>query len=335
VSIVGRNVHYISRIAALVGLWAIGAGEAQTLPEKLIEAGHWKRARIIVEARIHDDPRDAMANFLLSQIRNAFGDRESPQALAERAVAIDGGTAKYHRQLAEVLGVKAQHAGIFQQLVLARRFKKEIDAAITLDPHDLQALRDLMEFYLLAPGIAGGDKARAWTIAEQIARVDPAEGFSAQARLAEFNRDRNHVEGLLCKAVDVAPASYRARIALASFYASPSFSNLERAEQHAREAAQIDPGRVEAYAILVQVYASQGRWSDLDSILATAEREVSDDFVPSYRAGETILASGRDITRAVRCFRKYLSGEPEGNAPTLPEAQRKLGLALEKLTHHE
>lgn len=327
-------MHNISRIVALVGFLAIGAGEAQTQPERLIEAGHWKRARTIVEARIHDDPRDAMANFLLSQIRNAFGDRESPQALAERAVAIDGGTAKYHRQLAEVLGVKAQHSGIFQQLVLARRFKKEIDTAIALDSRDLQALRDLLEFYLLAPGITGGDKAKARTIAEQIARIDPAQGFSAQARLAEFNGDRNQVEGLLCKAVDVAPANYRARIALANYYASPSHSNLERAEQHARQAAQIDPGRADAYSIIAQTYAARGRWSDLDSMLATAEREVPDDFVPAYRAGEAILASGRDLDRAVRCFRKYLSGEPEGNTPTLSGARRKLDLALEK-SHHE
>jgi tetratricopeptide (TPR) repeat protein len=334
---VDRNVPYISHIVALIGLWAIGAGEAQTVPEKLIEAGHWKRARTIVEARIHDDPRDAMANFLLSQIRNAFGDRESPQALAERAVAIDGGTAKYRRQLAEVLGVKAQHSGIFQQLVLARRFKKEIDAAIALDSHDLQALRDLMEFYLLAPGIAGGDKAKARTIAEQIVRIDPVEGFSAQARLAEVNGDHNQVEGLLCRAVEAAPPNYRARIALSNFYALSGRSNLERAEQHAREAAQIDPGRVEAYAILAQIYAARGRWGDLDSVLATAEREVRDDLVPAYRAGETILASGRDIDRAVRCFRKYLTSEPEGNAPTRSDAQRKLVLALEKLGahHHE
>jgi tetratricopeptide (TPR) repeat protein len=140
---------------------------------------------------------------------------------------------------------------------------------------------------------------------------------------------------MLFKAVEAAPANYRVRIALASFYASPSQSNLERAEQHARQAAQIDPGRADAYAILARTYVARGRWSDLDSVLATAEREVPDDFVPAYRAGETLLASGSEIDRAVRCFRKYLSGEPEGNAPTLADAQRKLGLAQEKLTHHE
>jgi len=171
------------RIGAIVftGLLAIGPAAAQSLPEKLIEAGHWKKARAIAEARLREDPRDALPNFLLSQIRNAFGDRESPLVFAEKAVSLDGGVAKYHRQVAEVLGVKAQHSGIFQQLVLARRFKKEIDTAIALDPTELQALRDMMEFYLLAPGIAGGDKVKAAAMAEHIASIDSRASIPPRA----------------------------------------------------------------------------------------------------------------------------------------------------------
>jgi hypothetical protein len=47
---------------------------------------------------------------------------------------------------------------MFQQLFPARRFKKEIDTPISQYPSDLQALRGLMEFYLVAPGITHGDK---------------------------------------------------------------------------------------------------------------------------------------------------------------------------------
>ncbi len=114
-------------LLAFTCLLAIEPGAAQSLPEKVIEAGHWKKARAIVESQIRNDPRDAMANFLFSQIRNAFGDRESPLVFAEKAVSLDGRVAKYHRQIAEVIGVRAQHSGMLQQLVLARRFKKEID----------------------------------------------------------------------------------------------------------------------------------------------------------------------------------------------------------------
>jgi tetratricopeptide (TPR) repeat protein len=317
-------------ILAFTGLLAIGPGAAQS-PEKLIEAGHWKKARAIVESRIQNDPRDAMANFLLSQIRNAFGDRESPLVFAEKAVSLDDRVAKYHRQIAEVLGVRAQHSGMLQQLVLARRFKKEIDTAIALDPVDLQALRDLMEFYWLAPGIAGGDKAKAAVMADRIARIDAAEGLSAKARLAALQGNHGRVEGFLREALEKDPSRYRSRIALAGFYAASDEANPEAVEQ-ARRALQIDPGRAEAYGILARVYAARGQWAELESILVRAEKEGPDDLIPYYRAAESLLESNHELERAVRYLRKYLGSEPEGNEPTLSEARVKLGLALEKHT---
>ena len=174
-----------------------------------------------------DDP---LANFLLSQIRNAFGDRSAPLTLAEKAVALDGRTAKYHRQLGEVGGVLAQHANALQEVFLARRFRKEIDAAVALDPLDIQAWRYLPEFYLLAPGIVGGDRRKAAATAEQ-------------------------TEALLVKAAAAEPPSYRARIELARFYRDSGQRTLNQAERLAKDAIRLDRGRVDAYAVLAQVYA--------------------------------------------------------------------------------
>src|SRR5260370_9145331 len=162
------------RLLLIVCVVAVSWAE-QSPAEKLIEAGHWKRAVEAVEI-----PGDALSTFLLSQIRAAFGDRATPLSLAEKAVALDGRTAKYHRQIAEVVGVAAQHAGAIQQLFLARRFRREIDTALSCDPRDLQALGDLLEFYLLAPGIAGGDPRKAAEVASQVAAIDAIEGLLAR-----------------------------------------------------------------------------------------------------------------------------------------------------------
>ncbi|HEY1496939.1 MAG TPA: hypothetical protein VGF49_20435, partial [Candidatus Solibacter sp.] len=176
--------------------------------EKLIEAGHWKRARVLVERRLREAPDDPNATFLASQIRNAFGDHDAPLQLAEKAVRLDGGVARYHRQLAEVQGVMAQRAGMLQQFMLARRFRSEIDTALRLDPRDTQALRDLLEFYLLAPGVVGGDAKKAAPVAERIAAIDAAEGFLAKARIAEFHKDHAQTIEMLRSAAEVRPASY-------------------------------------------------------------------------------------------------------------------------------
>ena len=311
------------RLLLMVGLAAVCRAE-QSPAEKLIEAGHWKRARIAVEA-----PRDAASNFLLSQIHAAFGDRTTPLELAEKAVALDGNTAKYHRQVAEVLGITAQHAGTIQQLFLARRFRREIDAALSLDPRDVQSLRDLIEFYLLAPGIAGGDPHKAAEIAVRIAGIDAVEGLLARARIAGFQKQTAVRETALRQAADTQPPRYKAHIALAQFYRESGHSNASAAEAQAKAAMNLDPGRVDAYALLAAIYADGGAWSELDATLAAALREVPDDLAPHYRAAERLLAGGRDTARAERYLRVYLTQEPEGNQPSASEARWKLGLVLE------
>jgi tetratricopeptide (TPR) repeat protein len=322
---------------AILVLLAAGSVSAQSPAtqspaEALIEAGHWKRARALVQARFREAPKDPLSLYLTSQIHFAFGDSDTPLKLAEKALALDGSTAKYHRQVAEVTGVMAQHTNVFQQLLLARRFKKEIDAAITLDPNDIQALHDLMEFYLLAPGIAGGDKAEARAVAERIGRIDRAQGFSAEARLAELDKDAGKAEGLLRKAAETAPGSYKANMELAQFELAKEHRNLDAAESAARAALRIDATRAAAYSALAEIYARRGRWEALANLLAAADEAAPDDLTPHYRAAEALLEkpmqpAGKSLDAAQQNLRKYLTQEPEGNEPTAAAAREKLELA--------
>jgi predicted Zn-dependent protease len=305
-------------LASVAGL------SAQTPAEDLIEAGHGKRARALVEPRLHETPNDPLAVFLMSQINFAFGHKEAPLDLAEKAVALAPGVAKFHRQLAEALGVKAQRSNLFQQAFLARRFKKEIEAALAIDPNDIQAQRDLMEYDLLAPGLVGGDRKQAEAVAERIGRMDRGQGFLAQARIAQFYHDPGRQELMLRKAVDAAPSKYKIRIALAQFY-SKERVNWDAAAENARAAIEIDPARADGYSILAAAYASQGKWPELEATLAEADRAVPDDLTPHFRAAEASIVAGNNDTAARAELRKYLSQEPEGNEPTLTDARQKLG----------
>ena len=316
----GRGIAF-SMVAMCLAPAALGQPAD---PEKLIEAGHWKQARAVVEARLRQAPGDPLANFFLSQVRNAFGERTTPLPLAEKAVALGPGVAKYHRQLAEVLGVQAQHAGAIQQLLLARRFRKEVDLALALDPRDVQALRDLLEFYLLAPGIAGGDSRKAAETAQRIGELDAPQGFLAGARIAEFHRQTSEAALELRRAAQAQPPSYRARVELARFCLAPEHSDPRAAESAAKEALSLDRGRVDAYSVLADVYAGGAEWSPLDAILTEASRQVPDDLTPYYRAADRLLSAGRDPARAERYLRTYLGEEPEGNEPPASEARQKL-----------
>jgi tetratricopeptide (TPR) repeat protein len=296
--------------------------------EQLIRSGHWKRARVLVERRLAEAPGDADAYYLLSMVRNAFGDHASPLSLVEKAVRLDNGVARYHRQLAEVQGVMAQHAGILQQISLARRFRNEIGTALQLDPRDVQAQRDLLEFYLVAPGILGGDTKKAEQVAQRIAEIDATEGLLAQARIAEFGRNIGRAEALLGQAAEVRPPSYKAQMALAELCLSKACRKEDAAEQAGKAAIQLDAGRVGGWSVLSTVYAARADWSALDAILASSTRAVPDDATPYYRAAERLLLDGREPARAERYLRVYLAQEPEGNQPTVTDARRQLGLAL-------
>jgi tetratricopeptide (TPR) repeat protein len=325
-----RVLAPVTRLAVL--LLAIVPLSAQSTAEKLIAEGHWKRARTIVEATTHGNPQDALSCFLMSQIKAAFGDRQAPLPLAEKAVALDARTAKYHRQVAEVIGMMAESSGAFSQFLMAHRFSREIHLALELDGKDLQAWRDLEEFYLLAPAIAGGSRNDARNTAHTIARLDPVAGFLAEARLAEAEKLPEKARERYRRAVEAAPSNYHALIALAQFDLGRGHENLDEAAREAAEAVRIDGARAEAYAVLAEVFAARSDWTNLDHVLESAERTAPDDFLPFYRAGERLLAAASDLRRAESYFRKYLSQDPEGNTPSHAEAHWKLGQVLAKLS---
>lgn len=295
--------------------------------EQLVQAGHWKRARALVETGHAGD--EALSSYLLSQIRYAFGDHTTPLVLAEKAAALNGRVAKYHRQLAEVLGVQAMHANPLQQVLLARRFRKEIDTALEIDARDVQALRDLIEFYLAAPGIVGGDPRKAEATAAKIEEIDAAEGFLAKARIAAFHKQTAETSEMLRAATQTQAPSYRAWIELADFHLAAEHFNAEAAEAAAHGALNLDRNRVDAYIVLARVYVHQAEWRALDAVLEDALHQSFDDLAPYYYAGDELLRSRRDAARAERYFRTYLEQEPEGNQPSVPQAHWKLGRALE------
>jgi tetratricopeptide (TPR) repeat protein len=187
----------------------------------------------------------------------------------------------------------------------------------------------LLEFFLLAPGIAGGDAHQAEATAARIGALDPAQGCLAEARIAAFRKQYSRSGELYRMAVRTAPGRYRSRVALALYDLSASPPELNEAELQARAALALEPGRIDAYSILAEVYTEQGRWSELQALLSQAAAAVPDDPAPWYRAAVRLLNSRRELPRAGQYLRVYLSQEPEGNEPTAAEARSQLALVLQ------
>jgi tetratricopeptide (TPR) repeat protein len=314
----------------LTGLQAKTALANDPAPEALIKAGHWKRARPLVEQHYQANPGDARSAYLLSQVKAAFGDLSAAVTLAEKAVALDSNNADYHVQLGAVCGETAEKASLFAKAGWAHRFKEETDKGAALDTKNLDARFALLEFYLQAPRLMGGSKEKAAAMAEEIGRIDPARGYLAQARLAQENKDPLQQEVAFQKASAAAPHDYEILVSVANFYSRDTQKKYGELEKYSREAVKVDPGQAGAYSLLAFALAAEGRWPELDTALAEAEKNVPDDLTPYYQAARALLYTAKDLPRAERYLRKYLGQEPEGEAPTLAHAHWRLGLILEK-----
>jgi len=298
--------------------------------QALIAAGHFKRAGAILETQVKLNPQDARAACLLAQVKIAFEDLDAALAFAQRAVTLEVGNPKYHYQLARVYGEMASRASLFAAASRARKFKNELDAALALDPKNLDALEALMEYSFQAPRLMGGDKDKAHALSDEIERLDPVRGNLARAELAREDKKPGEIEAFFQKAVAAGPRDYEARVALAGFYSSPAQKKNDLALQHARMALSLDKGRAKAYSILAQVYVRLERWSELEDLLASALKEAPDDLAPYYTAAQAMVGEDKDLVRAGTYLHKYLSQEPEGEEPDAAHAHRLLGLVLEK-----
>ena len=309
-------------------VWPLLANDPS--PEALIKAGHWKRARVLLEQRYQGHPGDAPSAYWLSQVKAAFGDLDAAVKLAEKAVALDSSNADYHAQLGTVCGETAERASLFARAGWAHRFKEETEKAAELNPRHLDARFALLEYYLRAPRLMGGSRQKAAAMAEEISRIDPARGYLAQARLAQEDKDAAREEAAFLKALTTASEDYEILVSVAAFYNRDTERKYNKAEKHSREAAKVDPSQASAYCSLAFALAAQERWSELDAALAESAKNVPDDFNPYYQAGEVLLDTTKDLPRAERYFRRYLGQEPEGEAPTLAHAHWRLGMVLEK-----
>ncbi|MGH9730432.1 MAG: tetratricopeptide repeat protein [Candidatus Acidiferrales bacterium] len=318
-------------LAAVLSLIFVPAAFADgSSPEALMEAGHWKQVRALAQKLAQQEPNNARSFYLMAEVKQAFGDDAGALPLAQKAIALDGTNAAYHLCLAEIYGDMAQHAGFFKQVGLARSFKTEADKAVSLDPKNLDAHFDLLQFYLDAPGIVGGGKDKAYAEATAIAQLNPARGYSAQAQIATHDKDMNKLLTSLKAAAQADPRRYENQIALANYYIADPHKNYDLAENYARAAIKLDAGQAGAYDVLVQVYANQQRWKELDSILSAGKHNDPDDCGFFYQAGRILLTQNQQLPQAEQYFRAYLSEEPEPDEPPVAAAHWRLAGVLAK-----
>ena len=238
-----------------------------------------------------------LASALVLQGRAAMDQRDYEKAvdILEKAVAAEPANAEAHYLLGGAYGNLAQNASIFRQMSLASKAKGELEKAVELNPNYVQARSALMEFYLVAPAIAGGGEDKAAAQAAAIKKIDSYEGHRAYASIALHKKDIDAARKEYVDAVREQPASPKTHYSLGTFYLSVEKNNAN-AQHEFEQSITLDPAYMPGW----------------------------------FQIGHMAAITGNDFARGEQSLRKYLAYTPKEGEPGLHRAHYWLGMIFEK-----
>lgn len=179
--------------AALVvlaaGLARVQPGEGLEEAKRAYEKGDYDRGVRVLGEMVAKEPRNGEAYLLLAKIYYELEQKDSAIQSAQQAVNVDPQSSVYHEWLGRAYGAKAETAGWFSALGLAKKSRKEFETAVGLDEHNFSAVQALVEYDCSAPGIAGGGEDKAQPEIAKIAALDASEGHYAAGNCRRQKKD--------------------------------------------------------------------------------------------------------------------------------------------------
>jgi tetratricopeptide (TPR) repeat protein len=288
----------IPPLCALFLCMGICAQSVTDSARQLYDAGKFTEAKTILKAEISKNSEDPALYYWLGKSAFELYDDDLAYSSAQRAVELEPKNAEYHYFLGTTAGYKADHSNWFSGLSLARKAQHEFLTAVELNPNKIDAQRDLISYYIAAPGIAGGgdDKAQA-----QITQLDAVH--PVQARLARMELYENRKKWF-------------------------------EAANEAKAVLAVKPKLVKPYLEVVEYFQNREDATGMRNALAAIPRDVSaDPRVDFYRAVANVIA-GENLPDAQKVISAYLERKPPPRREdhiTLGDAHSWLGRMYDKL----
>lgn len=192
--------------------------QAQTLKQAadLYEHTDYNAAMQVLRAL---ESLDAEAYALMGKSSLMQGDLKKATEYFQKAVAMAPDNSDYIMWLGKSWGRRAEIASPLVAPMNAAHARDCFEKAVALNPENRDALGDLFDYYLHAPGFLGGGLDKAEAAARRIEALDPPEGHFLRAQIARKRNEPGEVEQQLRIAVKLGPAQVGHVIALARFLA--------------------------------------------------------------------------------------------------------------------
>jgi Flp pilus assembly protein TadD len=225
---------------------------------------------------------------LIGQCHLMQGDYKKATESFEKALALAPRNAEIHRLLGNAYGRRAEVSSVFTAPGYARKAHQYFEQAVALDPNNREAVSNLFEYYLEAPGIMGGGIDKAENLVTHITKLDPPAGYHAQAQL-ERKRDR-----------------------------------FEAAEEQLRRAAEMAPRQAGRLIDLARFLADRGRVKESDEQFSAAAHISPDSPQLLFARAETYIRQKRNLKDARQLLERYIASQLTPDDPPREEARALL-----------
>lgn len=260
-----------------------------TRAHNLYQQTDYRQSLAVLEAQSH---KDAATLQLIGQNLFMLGEYKKATDAFEQAVALDPNNSKLVHWLGRTYGRRAETANPFAAPGLASKTHQMFEKAVQLDPTDKDALGDLLDFYLDAPGFLGGGMHKAEALAQMILKEDQAEGHYAQGIVADRKKE------------------------------------YDTAEQQFRRAAELAPRQVGRVLVLARYLANHGRATESDSLFEQAARMAPNSPKVMFDRANAYINQKRDLNVARQLLERYLRSPLTPEDPPRERAEallKKLG----------
>jgi Flp pilus assembly protein TadD len=280
----GDGVKRLLCILGFVGLvWASGPDLDRA--HKLYNLTEFQQSLEVLQAVPH---KDSAVYELMGRNYYGMGDFKKATEVLEKAAALEPGNSELQLWLGRAYGRRAETSSMITAPGFANKARQFFEKAAELNPDNLDAQSDLFEYYLEAPGFLGGGFDKAAATANQIARINPAEGHWAQAKLAEKHKEYSTAEAQLRRAVEIAPHQIGRLIDLA------------------------------------RLFTKQGRYHEADQSLAKAEEIAPNSPKLMFAKADLYIKGKRNIEFARELLKRYMSIALTPEDPPRADAERLL-----------
>ncbi len=236
----------------------------------LLNGGRVAEAKQFFESVLAGDADNAEALYYLGRSYHWEYRHDKAAELYERAVKLDESNAVYRHWLGRAYAQQAMNAGIFRRPFLAKNSRQAFEKAVELDPDYLDARNDLMQYYMVAPGIVGGSMTKAREQAEEIFKRDKMRGHGAFGFI--YGREEKY----------------------------------EEAEREFLAALDVAGESVEPYYWLGFYYARRDQYDRAHDMFERVIERKPDDMNAYYQIGRIAAETGSNLQRGKECLLRYL-----------------------------